>query len=47
MVFILKVPEIRENLIKQNSGKWKKIAQHQLQAYFSPSEDDLKKQAQM
>ncbi|KAM5313748.1 zinc finger MYND domain-containing protein 10 [Glossophaga mutica] len=39
------IPEIRERLERENKGKWKAIAKHQLQHVFSPSEQDLRQQA--
>ncbi|KAK3699888.1 hypothetical protein QZH41_016547 [Actinostola sp. cb2023] len=40
------LPEIRESLLKENAGKWEKIAQRQARDYFSPSEKEIRKQAQ-
>ncbi|KAK2563462.1 Zinc finger MYND domain-containing protein 10 [Acropora cervicornis] len=44
-IILEQVPEIRENLLKCNQGKWEKIAKYQKRAYFSPSAEDVKKQA--
>ncbi|XP_011889219.1 PREDICTED: zinc finger MYND domain-containing protein 10 isoform X3 [Cercocebus atys] len=43
---LLKIPEIWERLERENRGKWQAIAKHQLQHVFSPSEQDLRLQAQ-
>ena len=43
----MQVPEIREKLVKENQGKWDKIAKYQKKAFFSPSAEDIKKQAKM
>ncbi|XP_059520639.1 zinc finger MYND domain-containing protein 10 isoform X2 [Myotis daubentonii] len=40
------IPEIWERLERENKGKWKAMAKHQLQHVFSPSEQDLRLQAQ-
>ncbi|XP_011848641.1 PREDICTED: zinc finger MYND domain-containing protein 10 isoform X2 [Mandrillus leucophaeus] len=40
------IPEIWERLERENRGKWQAIAKHQLQHVFSPSEQDLRLQAQ-
>ncbi|XP_058534487.1 zinc finger MYND domain-containing protein 10 isoform X5 [Ochotona princeps] len=42
---LLKIPEIWEQLERENKGKWQAIAKHQLQHVFSPSEKDLRLQA--
>ncbi|XP_054450470.1 zinc finger MYND domain-containing protein 10 isoform X2 [Pteronotus mesoamericanus] len=39
------IPEIWERLERENKGKWKAIAKHQLRHVFSPSEQDLRQQA--
>ncbi|XP_056001157.1 zinc finger MYND domain-containing protein 10-like [Ostrea edulis] len=39
------VPEVRENILMENKGKWKKIAKKQSQTYFNPSDSDVKAQA--
>ncbi|XP_040850460.1 zinc finger MYND domain-containing protein 10 [Ochotona curzoniae] len=39
------IPEIWEQLERENKGKWQAIAKHQLQHVFSPSEKDLRLQA--
>ena len=39
------VPEIREKLVKENQGKWEKIAKYQKRAFFSPTAEDIKRQA--
>ena len=41
------VPEIREKLVKENQGKWEKIAKYQKRAFFSPTAEDIKRQAKM
>uniref|UniRef100_G3N8N2 Zinc finger MYND domain-containing protein 10 n=1 Tax=Gasterosteus aculeatus aculeatus TaxID=481459 RepID=G3N8N2_GASAC len=40
------IPEIRDHIVRQNSGKWKAIAKYQVKETFSPSESDLKLQAE-
>ncbi|KAM9324363.1 zinc finger MYND domain-containing protein 10 [Gastrophryne carolinensis] len=40
------VPEVWDNIIRENSGKWKAIAKHQVKHAFSPSDEDLRDQAQ-
>ncbi|XP_024859995.1 zinc finger MYND domain-containing protein 10 isoform X2 [Kryptolebias marmoratus] len=40
------IPEMRSNVIKANSGKWEAIAKHQVKETFSPSDSDLRQQAQ-
>ncbi|KAM6169910.1 zinc finger MYND domain-containing protein 10 [Rhynchocyon petersi] len=40
------IPEIWERLQRENRGKWQAIAKHQLRHIFSPSEQDLRLQAQ-
>ncbi|KAM5148675.1 zinc finger MYND domain-containing protein 10 isoform 2-T2 [Mantella aurantiaca] len=40
------VPEVWDSIIRENSGKWKAIAKHQVKHAFSPSEEDLRYQAQ-
>ncbi|XP_018428606.1 PREDICTED: zinc finger MYND domain-containing protein 10, partial [Nanorana parkeri] len=40
------VPEVWDSIIRENSGKWKAIAKHQVKHAFSPSEEDLRRQAQ-
>ncbi|KAM8917091.1 zinc finger MYND domain-containing protein 10 [Spinachia spinachia] len=40
------IPEIRDHIVRQNSGKWKAIAKYQVKETFSPSERDLKLQAE-
>ncbi|XP_060241301.1 zinc finger MYND domain-containing protein 10 isoform X3 [Meriones unguiculatus] len=40
------IPEIWDRLERENKGKWQAIAKHQLQYVFSPSEKDLRLQAQ-
>ncbi|KAL9973838.1 hypothetical protein ACROYT_G020344 [Oculina patagonica] len=46
-IILEQVPEIREKLVKENQGKWDKIAKYQKKAFFSPSAEDIKKQAIM
>lgn len=46
-IILEQVPEIRETLVKENQGKWDKIAKYQKKAFFSPSAEDIKKQAKM
>ncbi|KAM4588822.1 zinc finger MYND domain-containing protein 10 [Odontesthes bonariensis] len=40
------IPEIWNHIVKENSGKWKAIAKYQVKETFSPSESDLRQQAQ-
>ncbi|XP_062977165.1 zinc finger MYND domain-containing protein 10 [Elgaria multicarinata webbii] len=39
------VPVIWDQVVGENSGKWKAIAKHQVNNMFSPSEEELKSQA--
>ncbi|XP_068109077.1 zinc finger MYND domain-containing protein 10 isoform X2 [Hyperolius riggenbachi] len=39
------VPEVWDSIIRENSGKWKAIAKHQVKHAFSPSEEELRSQA--
>ncbi|XP_070559668.1 zinc finger MYND domain-containing protein 10-like [Ptychodera flava] len=39
------VPEIYDNLVKENEGKWAAIAKHQVKKYFDPPKAALKEQA--
>ncbi|XP_014772813.1 zinc finger MYND domain-containing protein 10 [Octopus bimaculoides] len=39
------IPQIRENILKKNKGKWKKLARKQSQTYFNPSEEFIRGQA--
>ncbi|XP_007420737.1 zinc finger MYND domain-containing protein 10 [Python bivittatus] len=39
------VPEIWDQVVRKNSGKWQAIAKHQVNNMFSPSEEELKSQA--
>ncbi|XP_072239226.1 zinc finger MYND domain-containing protein 10 [Leuresthes tenuis] len=40
------IPEIWNHIVNKNSGKWKAIAKYQVKETFSPSESDLRQQAQ-
>ncbi|KAG8545937.1 hypothetical protein GDO81_020081 [Engystomops pustulosus] len=40
------LPEVWDSIIRENSGKWKAIAKHQVTHNFSPSDSDLRHQAQ-
>ncbi|KAM4613699.1 zinc finger MYND domain-containing protein 10 [Polymixia lowei] len=40
------MPEIWNNIMHKNSGKWKAIAKYQVKETFNPSENDLRQQAQ-
>ncbi|XP_007550430.1 zinc finger MYND domain-containing protein 10 isoform X1 [Poecilia formosa] len=40
------VPEMWNQIIRENSGKWKGIAKYQVKESFSPSDSDLQQQAQ-
>ncbi|XP_058955157.2 zinc finger MYND domain-containing protein 10-like [Pocillopora verrucosa] len=46
-IILEQVPEIREKLLKDNQGKWERFAKYQKKAFFSPSAEDIKKQAKM
>ena len=39
------MPEIRDNILRSNEGKWNKIAKKQMKTCFDPSSSDLKMQA--
>ncbi|KAM3844515.1 zinc finger MYND domain-containing protein 10 [Vipera latastei] len=39
------VPEIWDQVVRKNTGKWQAIAKHQVNNMFSPSEEELKSQA--
>ncbi|XP_069500209.1 zinc finger MYND domain-containing protein 10 [Ambystoma mexicanum] len=39
------IPEIWDRIIRENKGKWKAIAKHQVQHVFNPSEQDLRHHA--
>ncbi|XP_074500793.1 zinc finger MYND domain-containing protein 10 [Sebastes fasciatus] len=40
------IPEMWSHIVRENSGKWKAIAKYQVKETFSPSESDLRLQAQ-
>ncbi|XP_008406873.1 zinc finger MYND domain-containing protein 10 isoform X1 [Poecilia reticulata] len=40
------IPEMWNQIIRENSGKWKGIAKYQVKESFSPSDSDLQRQAQ-
>ncbi|XP_034389213.1 zinc finger MYND domain-containing protein 10 [Cyclopterus lumpus] len=40
------IPEIWNYIVRENSGKWKAIAKYQVKETFSPSESELKLQAE-
>ncbi|XP_056381150.1 zinc finger MYND domain-containing protein 10 [Hyla sarda] len=40
------VPEVWDSIIRESSGKWKAIAKYQVKHAFSPSDSDLRLQAQ-
>lgn len=40
------VPEVWDSIIRESSGKWKAIAKHQVKHAFSPSDSELRHQAQ-
>ncbi|XP_072928580.1 zinc finger MYND domain-containing protein 10 isoform X2 [Hemitrygon akajei] len=42
---LLKIPDIRDRIIRENSNKWKAIAKHLVKTAFNPSEQDLLEQA--
>ncbi|KAL4226154.1 Zinc finger MYND domain-containing protein 10 [Mactra antiquata] len=44
-VILEQIPEIRDNILHTNDGKWKKIAKKQIKSFFDPSTSDLKMQA--
>ncbi|XP_029455426.1 zinc finger MYND domain-containing protein 10 [Rhinatrema bivittatum] len=39
------IPEIWDHIVRENFGKWKAIAKHQVKQVFNPSEEDLRHQA--
>jgi len=39
------VPEIWNNIVTENSNKWKAIAKFQVTHVFNPSESELREQA--
>ena len=43
--FTSQVPEIREKILKENDGKWAKIAKKQSNTYFNPKKVDMRAQA--
>uniref|UniRef100_A0A8D0A3F4 Zinc finger MYND domain-containing protein 10 n=1 Tax=Sander lucioperca TaxID=283035 RepID=A0A8D0A3F4_SANLU len=40
------IPEMWNHIVRENSGRWKAIAKYQVKETFSPSESDLRLQAQ-
>ena len=42
----MQIPEIRNYIVRENSGKWKAIAKYQVKETFNPSESDLRVQAE-
>lgn len=45
MFNVLKVPEIRNEILRQYSGKWTKIAKKQMKTVFSQSSAAMRDQA--
>ncbi|XP_041836399.1 zinc finger MYND domain-containing protein 10 isoform X2 [Melanotaenia boesemani] len=45
VLILEQIPEIWNNIVKENSGKWKAIAKYQVKETFNPSESDLRQQA--
>ncbi|KAG8007716.1 Zinc finger MYND domain-containing protein 10 [Nibea albiflora] len=43
---LLKIPEMCNHIVRENSGKWKAIAKYQVKETFNPSESELRLQAQ-
>ena len=41
----LQVPEILDNILQANDGKWQKIAKKQSKTFFNPKKMDMKAQA--
>ncbi|RXM95665.1 Nitrogen permease regulator 2-like protein [Acipenser ruthenus] len=39
------IPEIMDNILKENSGKWKAIAKYQVKQAFDPCDEDLQQHA--
>ncbi|XP_066553619.1 zinc finger MYND domain-containing protein 10 isoform X1 [Amia ocellicauda] len=39
------IPEMWNDIMKENSGKWKAIAKYQVKEAFNPSDEDLRQQA--
>uniref|UniRef100_A0A8C4NFT1 Zinc finger MYND domain-containing protein 10 n=1 Tax=Eptatretus burgeri TaxID=7764 RepID=A0A8C4NFT1_EPTBU len=40
------VPDIRECIVKENAGKWKAIAKHQVKCFFTLTNEEIQEQAQ-
>uniref|UniRef100_S4RFB6 Zinc finger MYND domain-containing protein 10 n=1 Tax=Petromyzon marinus TaxID=7757 RepID=S4RFB6_PETMA len=45
-LIIEQIPEIREKFLRENEDKWKAIAKYQMKNAFTPSETELRQQAQ-
>lgn len=45
-LIIEQIPEIREKFLRENENKWKAIAKYQMKNAFTPSEAELRQQAQ-
>ena len=39
------MPEVKEEILRTNEGKWTKIAKKQMKTFFNPSKVDLRSQA--
>eukprot|EP00057_Strongylocentrotus_purpuratus_P030509 XP_781892.3 PREDICTED: zinc finger MYND domain-containing protein 10 [Strongylocentrotus purpuratus] len=46
-IVLEQVPEIRERILKENEGKWKAIAKHQVKNFFNSSAESMRDQAKM
>lgn len=46
-IVLEQVPEIRERLLRENNGKWKAIAKHQVKTFFNASAQSMRDQAKM
>ncbi|XP_072176956.1 zinc finger MYND domain-containing protein 10-like [Diadema setosum] len=46
-IVLEQVPEIRDRLLRENEGKWKAIAKHQVKTCFNASSQAMKEQAKL
>ncbi|XP_002132177.2 zinc finger MYND domain-containing protein 10 [Ciona intestinalis] len=40
------LPEVRDQLMRENTGKWKAIAKYQMKNFFNPKPEEIQQQAQ-
>lgn len=45
IVSSLQIPEVKDKILRDNAGKWGKIAKYQSKKYFNPTAQDMKDQA--